>query len=456
MTTPIVEATHLTKRFGSTVALDDVSVSFDAETIYGLLGRNGAGKTTLMSILTAQNLATSGDVTVFGEHPYENAGVLSRLCFVRESQKYPDDARPTHAFAAARLCFANWDDELADRLIADFDLPVDTRIKKLSRGQFSAVVVIIGLASRAELTFFDEPYLGLDAVARQLFYDRLIEDYAEHPRTIVLSSHLIDEIADLLEKVVVIDRGRILIDEDADTLRARAFGLVGPAEAIDRFTAGREVLHRETLGHVASVTVLGALSVTAGVTLAAHLTGGRGNFGHAFLGQILGGDSALPFVVLALDHAGCEVGDRRESVVAELLAEVERVVDRLGGRAGHRDCGSGRQELRLVVDVPERDELVGHALQESPVDGLVAPGEDGRPTSAVGVVGGGHGVWSAEADDVAVGVDVDACCGGGLAQAGHGAHVSAYGVHEPCSDRGAYLAHGKRPPCRGAFECRVV
>ena len=118
-------------------------------------------------------------------------------------------------------------------------------IKKLSRGQLSAVGVIIGLASRAELTFFDEPYLGLDAVARQIFYDRLLEDYAEHPRTIVLSSHLIDEVSNLIEKVIVIDNGQILLDEDTDAVRDRAVTVVGDAAKVDAWASGREVLHRE-------------------------------------------------------------------------------------------------------------------------------------------------------------------------------------------------------------------
>ena len=133
-------------------------------------------------------------------------------------------------------------------------------IKKLSRGQLSAVGVIIGLASRAEITFFDEPYLGLDAVARQIFYDRLVEDYAEHPRTIILSSHLIDEVSNLIEKVIVIDDGRILLNEDTDAVRERAVTVVGDAAKVDAWVGAREVLHRESLGRVASVTVLGAVS----------------------------------------------------------------------------------------------------------------------------------------------------------------------------------------------------
>lgn len=265
----VIEVQHLTKRYKETLALDDVSLAFEENTIYGLLGRNGAGKTTLMSILTAQNFATSGTARVFGADPYENAGVLQRICFVRESQKYPEDALPTHAFRMASLFFPNWDQGFADELVAAFELPLKTRIKKLSRGQLSAVGVIIGLASRAEITFFDEPYLGLDAVARQLFYDRLIEDYAEHPRTVILSSHLINEVSNLIERVVVIDGGRILLDEETDAVRSRAATIVGDAAAVEAFAAGREVIHRESLGHVTSVTVLGELTAADRVALQA-------------------------------------------------------------------------------------------------------------------------------------------------------------------------------------------
>ncbi len=258
--TAVIEVDNLTKRYKDTLALDGVTLSLDANRIYGLLGRNGAGKTTLMSIITAQSFATSGTAHVFGESPYENAHVLSRMCFVRESQQYPDDARARHALKSASLFFPNWDQTLADQLVEEFQLPMDRVIKKLSRGQLSAVGVIIGLASRAEVTFFDEPYLGLDAVARQIFYDRLLSDYAEHPRTIILSSHLIDEVANLIEHVIAIDSGRILIDENTDDLRSRAVSVVGDAAKVDAWAAGREVLHRESLGRVASVTVFGEVS----------------------------------------------------------------------------------------------------------------------------------------------------------------------------------------------------
>jgi len=255
--TAVIEVAGLTKTFGSVTAVNDVSFTVEENKIYGLLGRNGAGKTTLMQLLTGQDFATSGSIEVFGQSPVENAKVLQRVSFIKESQRYPEDFKPKHVFKSAPWFFANWDQDFADRLIADFRLPVDRRIKKMSRGQVSAIGVIVGLASRAPLTFFDEPYLGLDAVARQIFYDRLLEDYANHPRTVILSTHLIDEVANLLEHVIVIDEGRIIIDEDADTLRGSATAVVGTSLAVDAFVGTREVLHRDGIGGLASVTVGG-------------------------------------------------------------------------------------------------------------------------------------------------------------------------------------------------------
>lgn len=251
----VISLRNVTKQYRDTTALDGITLDIEGDKIYGLLGRNGAGKTTLMSLLTAQNFETSGDVRIFGEHPYENDSVLARVCFVRESQKYPDDFKAGHALKAAALFFPGWDAAFAAELAEEFQLPLKRSIKKLSRGQLSAVGVIIGLASRAEITVFDEPYLGLDAVARQIFYDRLVTNYAEHPRTIILSSHLIDEVANLLEHVILLDAGRVIIDDDAEAIRDSAVTVLGSADAVASFVAGRTVLHQEMLGSLASVTI---------------------------------------------------------------------------------------------------------------------------------------------------------------------------------------------------------
>jgi ABC-type multidrug transport system ATPase subunit len=127
--------------------------------------------------------------TFLGANPVENDAILRRIVLVREDQVFPD-LKVRHALRVASWFYPNWSAALAEALLTEFDLPVDRAIKKLSRGMRSALGIVIGLAARAEVTLFDEPYAGLDAVARQLFYDRLLADYSNHPRTVLLSTHL--------------------------------------------------------------------------------------------------------------------------------------------------------------------------------------------------------------------------------------------------------------------------
>ncbi|WP_339315977.1 ABC transporter ATP-binding protein [Paenibacillus sp. FSL R10-2734] len=256
----VVEIKGLTKSYGKVTVIDEITFSLEQNKIYGLLGRNGAGKTTIMHMITAQLFPTSGDLKVFGEHPYENNRVLSQICFIKEGQKYPDTYRIIDVLEISALFFPNFDREYAHSLIKDFNLPLKRRIKKLSRGMLSAVGIVIGLASRAPLTIFDEPYLGLDAVARSLFYDRLIEDYSEYPRTVVLSTHLIDEVSQLLEHVIVIDNGKLIINEDAEALRGRATKVIGAAAKVEDFISGKETIARESIGGLLSATVIGLKS----------------------------------------------------------------------------------------------------------------------------------------------------------------------------------------------------
>ncbi|MCE5172874.1 ABC transporter ATP-binding protein [Paenibacillus profundus] len=257
----ILEVQRLTKSYGGATAVNEVSFALEPEKIYGLLGRNGAGKTTIMHMITAQLFPTRGEVKVFGENPYENERILSRICFIKESQKYPDTYRVVDVLEAAAAFYPNWDRDYAYALLEDFRLPPKRNMKKLSRGMLSAVGIVVGLASRAPLTIFDEPYLGLDAVSRSLFYDRLIEDYGEHPRTVILSTHLIDEVSQLLEHVLVIDEGKLIMNEDADALRGRAFTVVGTSSKVDAYTAEKEVINRSMFGGLASATIVGDMTV---------------------------------------------------------------------------------------------------------------------------------------------------------------------------------------------------
>jgi ABC-2 type transport system ATP-binding protein len=258
--TPAITVTGLTRRYPGQVALDDVHLTIGSQTITGLLGRNGAGKTTLLRILAGQEFPSSGSVRVFGSPPAENENVLRRLVLVREDQVYPEIFKVSHALRAASFCYPNWDAGLASSLLEDFALRANKAIKSLSRGQRSALGITIGLAARADVTLFDEPYTGLDAVARQVFYDRLLAEYADVPRTVVLSTHLIDEAAALFENVVMIDRGRVVLDTVADGLRGAVTTVSGPVLAVDSFTRGRPVWERRGLGSQASVVMVGQLS----------------------------------------------------------------------------------------------------------------------------------------------------------------------------------------------------
>lgn len=253
-----IQTEALTKKYGSNTVLDGLSLGIERNTICGLLGRNGAGKTTLMSILAGQEMKTSGQAWVLGADPFENATVLAGLSFARENQKYPEDFRVGHVLRAGPWFYAGWDTGFAQRLVAEFRLPLKTPVKKLSRGQLSAVAIVVGLASRAPVTFFDEPYLGLDATARGIFYDLLLEDYMEYPRTILMSTHLIDEAANLLEHVIVLQDGRKVLDSSVEEATRSAFTLSGPAAAVEAIAGGRQVLRSQSLGGLRSMTMAGA------------------------------------------------------------------------------------------------------------------------------------------------------------------------------------------------------
>jgi ABC-2 type transport system ATP-binding protein len=255
--TQAIVVKNLTRSYRGVTAVDNVSLSVNTNGIYGLLGRNGAGKTTLMRLLAGHEFATTGEISVLGENPVENNKVLSNMAFIQESIRYPENYKIEHVLKAAAIAFANWDAEFAEGLVDTFRIPRKRLVRKLSRGQFSAVGVVVGLAARTPITILDEPYIGMDAVARKQFYDILLADYIEHPRTIIISTHLIDEVADLLEHVFVIDQGRITLDANTEDLRGSAVVIEGPAEALDQAVSDFEVLESQTIGTLKRVVVSG-------------------------------------------------------------------------------------------------------------------------------------------------------------------------------------------------------
>jgi ABC-2 type transport system ATP-binding protein len=255
MTFPI-EVTGLQVHFGDVRAVDDVSLTIAGGTVCGLLGRNGAGKSTLLSVLAAFRRPTGGQVRVDGEDPYENPRLMSETCLVRAGGDFEDSMTVRDTLGVAGELRPRWDTAFADDLVERFELPLRSKVRDLSRGKRSALAVTVGLAARAPLTMFDEPHLGMDVHSRYVFYDVLLADYMARPRTIVLSTHLIDEVASLFEDVVIIDRGRILARGTTDELTARGVQLTGPADAVHAATIGMHVVSCRQLGPTRSVVVL--------------------------------------------------------------------------------------------------------------------------------------------------------------------------------------------------------
>jgi ABC-2 type transport system ATP-binding protein len=256
----IIEADRLTLRYSDVTALDEVSFTLTGGKIYGLLGRNGSGKTSLLSLLAGYRRPSGGTVTVGGRPVFENADVTSRLCLIRGA----GDATAAGLKVKDLLTYAgylreSWDADYAAELADLFSLPLNKTQGGLSHGKRSALGIVIGLASRTPVTMFDETYLGLDAPSRYKFYDALLAEAMAHPRTMIVSTHLIEEVSSLFEDVLILDEGRLLLHEDAESLRGAGSAVTGDVEDVDRFVAGMRVLGEKSLGRTKSAMVYGAL-----------------------------------------------------------------------------------------------------------------------------------------------------------------------------------------------------
>ena len=251
---------NLTKQYGSKTVLDHVNLTLESGKIYGLIGRNGAGKTTLLSLMSNQNPISAGTATIDGQRIWENPKALSRICFSRELNLSAESALSSYTLKAylraAETYLPHWDKDMAARLLELFGLEKKKKLGKLSKGMLSMVTILVAMASKAEFTFLDEPVAGLDVVAREQFYQLLLEEYTETGRTFVLSTHIIEEAADVMEEVIILDRGKILLKENTQELVDRARYVTGLADQVDGATAGLPCHHVENIGRSKAVTVL--------------------------------------------------------------------------------------------------------------------------------------------------------------------------------------------------------
>ncbi len=250
---------NIVKTYSGKDVLDKVTLDIQPGKIYGLIGRNGAGKTTLLSILAAQNPASSGSVTLDGQRVWENRKSLEKICFSRELNANAESGlaamKAKEYLRIAATYYDGWDKALEERLVKLFDLNVKKKLGKMSKGMLSMMTIIVALCSRAPYTFLDEPVAGLDVVAREQFYKLLLEEYSSSGRTFIISTHIIEEAADVLEDVIILHEGRILIETDTQAFVDSAVHVSGKAEEVDAAVSGLEVHHPETIGRSKGVTV---------------------------------------------------------------------------------------------------------------------------------------------------------------------------------------------------------
>ncbi len=250
----------VTHQFGKSPVFEKLDLDFEKNKIYGLLGKNGSGKTTLLNLIGGQLGLQEGEIRLWGEQAGHTPTILEKVCLVTEREFGNEEEKVKNIFKLYQGFYENYNVALEKRLCEYYKLPLNKPYKKYSRGMKSLVSNIIGICSRAELTLFDEPTLGLDAVNREQIYSILLEDYIQNPRTIILSTHLIEEVQHLLEKVVIIDKGQVLVHDEIEALKERAWIITGDRQALVQLEClkGKEI--KAQLGNRASMSYYGLLS----------------------------------------------------------------------------------------------------------------------------------------------------------------------------------------------------
>jgi ABC-2 type transport system ATP-binding protein len=217
---PIIEIQKVTRHFGKKVALDDISLSVPRGGVFGLIGGNGAGKTTLIKHILGMLKPQIGSVAVFGLDPVQNpVGTLGRIGYLSEDRDLPNWMRVGELLRYTQAFFPNWDPKFAEELRQSFELDPNTRVPHLSRGQRARVGLLLALAHRPELLVLDEPSSGLDPVVRRDILGAIIRTIAEEGRTVLFSSHLLDEVERVADRVAIIHQGRILLTSTMDQIK---------------------------------------------------------------------------------------------------------------------------------------------------------------------------------------------------------------------------------------------
>lgn len=252
-----IEIKGLTHRFDNQEAISDMNLLLETPKIYGLIGRNGAGKTTLLSLLAGYREVDEGEIKIFGETVFENSGVTRNVSYHGKPDYEEEDETVGNYFNFYQRYRPKFDKAYALRMAEVFEIPLNKKINKLSQGKQSALKGVLGLASKTPVTIFDEVYQGMDAPSRTRFYKEVLEEQFKEPRLMIISTHLVSEMEYLFDHVLIMDQGRMMIDEPADEILERGYVVTGEKSKVEDFTKNLKVLHREALGSIEKSIIFG-------------------------------------------------------------------------------------------------------------------------------------------------------------------------------------------------------
>lgn len=230
-----IQIKNVTKQYKDITALDDVSFSFEHGKIYGFLGRNGAGKSTLINIIANRIFADSGEVLIDNIPAKENMKVHDKVFCMSEADLYDTNLKIKDLFKWIDRFYDDFNKEEAFEIAGKFNLNTNKKFKALSKGYQSIFKLTAALSLNVPYVIFDEPVLGLDANHRELFYDLLLKDYENSERTIIIATHLIEEVANIIEEVVLIDKGKVLLQDNVSSLLETGYSVSGLAHEVDAY-----------------------------------------------------------------------------------------------------------------------------------------------------------------------------------------------------------------------------
>jgi ABC-2 type transport system ATP-binding protein len=259
----IIQCDKVSKAYKKCFAVNNLSFAIEENSITGLIGRNGAGKTTLLKLLSGFIKPTNGEVRIFDEKPFNNLKVSENTIFIDDNMSFPKYLTLLEILKGANTFYPNFDEAMSIRLMEYFAIDFDKKHGQLSKGMKSTFNMIIGIASHCPLTIMDEPTTGMDAAVRSDFYKIILKDYIENSRTMIISSHHLEELEDILEDILLLKDGAKCVHMPIDDLKEYAIGFSGREEAVRTLLKDRRVIHEESFGKDSIYTVCETINLQA-------------------------------------------------------------------------------------------------------------------------------------------------------------------------------------------------